>query len=64
MVDKLVEEYKEIAEEVKIIGKNKDKCSSCIWYIALFPILCTIKIGITTYFVYGKYINHNKKKYF
>ena len=36
LVDKLVEECNEIAEEVKIVGKNEDKCSSCILYIVLF----------------------------
>ena len=36
LVDKLVEECNEIAEEVKIVGRNEDKCSSCILYIVLF----------------------------
>ena len=31
-----MEECNEIAEEVKIVGKNEDKCSSCILYIVLF----------------------------
>ena len=30
LVDKLVEESNEIVEEVKIVGENEDKCSSCI----------------------------------
>ena len=35
-----------IIEEVKIAGKNKDKCSSCILYIVLFSIFFTISMGI------------------
>ena len=31
-----MEERNETAEEVKIVGKNEDKCSSCILYIVLF----------------------------
>ena len=50
-----------IIEEVKIAGKNKDKCSSCILYIVLFSIFFTISIGIDVYFIYCKYINHNKE---
>ena len=50
-----------IFEEVEITGKNKDKCSSCILYIVLFSIFFTISIGIATYFVYYKYMNHNKE---
>ena len=70
MEDKLVEECNEIADEVKIVGKNEDKCSSCIaiyiiivlqYYIVLFSIFVTINVGITTYFTYYKYINHNKE---
>ena len=30
-------------------------------YIVLFSIIFTINIGIATYFVYYKYMNHNKK---
>ena len=61
LVDKLVEECNEIAEEVKIVGKNEDKCSSCILYIVLFSIFFTISIGIDVYFIYCKYMNHNKE---
>ena len=50
-----------IIEEVKIVGKNEDKCSSCILYIVLFSIFFTISIGIATYFAYYKYMNHNKE---
>ena len=61
LVDKLVEECDEIVEEVKIVGKNGDKCSSYILYIVLFSIFFTISIGIGVYFVYYKYMNHNKE---
>ena len=50
-----------IIEEVKIAGKNKDKCSSCILYIVLFSIFFTISNGIDVYFIYCKYMNHNKE---
>ena len=53
MVDKLIEECNEnIDEEVKILDKSEDKCSSCILYIVLFSILFTINVGIGAYFVY------------
>ena len=53
LVDKLVEECNEnIVEEVKILDKSEDKCSSCILYIVLFSILFTINVGIGAYFVY------------
>ena len=57
---KLVEECTENVEEAKIteitLTKNIHKSSSCT--------LCTFftnNIGIATYFVYYKYMNHNKK---
>ena len=63
LVDKLVEEWTETVEEVKIANKNeyKDKCSSCILYIMLFSIFFAINIGSGAYFVYYKYINCNKE---
>ena len=61
LVDKLVEECTENIEEVKIISENKNKCSSCIFYIVLFSIIFIINIGIPTYFVYYKYMNHTKE---
>ena len=64
LIDKLIEECNEnIDEEVKILDKNEDKCSSCISYIALFPVFFTINIGIATYFVYYKYINNNDENF-
>ena len=50
-----------IIEKVKIAGKNKDKCSSGILYIVLFSIFFTISIEIGVYFIYCKYMNHNKE---
>ena len=65
LVNKLVEECTENVEEAKIIEttltENIHKCSSCTLYIVLFSIIFTINIGIATYFVYYKYMNHNKK---
>ena len=53
LVDKFIEECNEnIDEEVKILDKSEDKCSSCILYIVLFSILFTINVGIGAYFVY------------
>ena len=59
----MTEEFTEMIDEVKIASENehKNKCSSNILYIALFSIIFTINIGIATYFVYYKYLNHNKK---
>ena len=34
---------------------------SCVLYIVLFSIIFTINIGIATYFVYYKSMNHNKE---
>ena len=61
LVDKLVEECNQIVEEVKIVGKNEDKYSSCILYVVLFSIFFTINVAIVTYFAYYKYMSHNKE---
>ena len=63
MVDKLVEECNENIEETSLVKINSAKCksNSCILYIVLFSIFFTINIEIATYFVYYKYINHNKE---
>ena len=63
LVDKLIEECNENIEETSLIKINSTKCksNSCILYIVLFSIFFTIKIGIATYFVYYKYINHNEE---
>ena len=34
---------------------------SCVLYIVLFSKIFTINIGIATYFVYYKNMNHNKE---
>ena len=62
LVDKFVDECDEtIDEEVKILDKNESKCSSCILYIVLFSMFFTINVGIAAYFVYCKYIIHDKE---
>ena len=67
LVDKLVEECTENIEETRLVEKtlseikHKHKCSSCTVYIVLFFIILAINIGIGIYFVYYKYINHNKE---
>ena len=59
LVDKLVEECTENAEEEKLAkitlaeDKNKHKCSSCTLYFVLLSIIFTINVGIGTYFVYS-----------
>ena len=62
-LDKLIEECNENIEETSLIKINSTKCksNSCILYIVLFSIFFTINIGIATYFVYYKYIDHNKE---
>ena len=63
LVDKLIEECNDNIEETSLINSTKCKSNSCILYIVLFSILFTINIGIATYFIYYKYINHNKKMF-
>ena len=60
MIDKLIEECKENIKETSLINSTKCESNSCILHTMLFSILFTINIGITTYFIYYKYINHNK----
>ena len=54
LVDKLVDECTETAEEVKLAeNQNSCKCSSCTVYIVLFWIFFTINVGgIGAYFIY------------
>ena len=63
MADKLTEEFTENIDEVKIASKNKHKSknSSCTLYIVLFSIIFAINIVIVAYFVYYKYMNHDKE---
>ena len=58
LADKLLEEYTENIDEVKIASENehKDKCSSCILYIVLLSIIFAIDIGIDAYFVWVFFI--------
>ena len=59
LVDKLVEEWTDTAEEAKLAkitlaeNENKYKCSSCTLYIVLFSIIFTIDVGIGAYFLYS-----------
>ena len=66
LVDKFIEEYNQNIEETSLIKINSTKCksNSCILHILLFSIVFTINIGIVTYFVYYKYLNHNKENVF
>ena len=61
MVHKLVDKSTENIDEVKTaevtLTENMRKCSSCILYIVLF---FTTNVGISTYFVYYKYMNRKK----
>ena len=64
--NKLVEECTENIVEVKIVRmvlfERENYCkSSCTIYIVLIVIVFTISIGISTYFIYYKYMNHYKK---
>ena len=63
IVDKLIDEYTETIEEVKLANitlielhsfenENKYKYNSCIVYIVLMLVVCTIFTGITVYLVY------------
>ena len=63
LIDKLIEECNENIEESSLIKINSAKCksNSCILYIMLFLMFFTINIGIATYFVHYKYINHNEE---
>ena len=71
LIDELVEECTENVEEAKIPGitlfecnsvEHKNKCkSSCTIYAVLIVIAFSICIGIGSYFVYYKYINHSRK---
>ena len=67
LVDKLVEECTETDEEVKLAkitlaeDENKHKCSSCTLHIVLFSVIFAINAGISTYFLYYKYMNCDKK---
>ena len=67
LVDKLAEECTENVEEVKLAkitlaeDENKHKCSSCTLHIVLFSVIFAINAGISTFFLYYKYMNCDKK---
>ena len=58
IIDKLVGEFTENVEEVKVAkialaeDESKQKRSSCTLYIVLFSITFTVNIGIGSYFLY------------
>ena len=58
LVDKLVNEFAETVEEVKLAkitlaeNENSYKCSSCTVYIVLMIVVFIICTGISAYFVY------------
>ena len=66
LVDKLFEECTENIDEVKIaemvlFARRNDCKSSCTISVVLIVIVFTISIGIGTYLIYYKYMNHDKK---
>ena len=66
LVDKLVEECNENIDEAKLTKKALfEHKNDCVCYYTAFIVLAlfvlTICIGISTYFVYYKYMNHNKE---
>ena len=66
LVDKLVEECNENIDDAKLteiaLFEHKNECV-CYYtvFIVLGVIVLTICIGISTYFVYYKYMNRNKE---
>ena len=65
LVNKLVEECIKSIDEVEIteITQAENKSSSCTLHIVLFQIFFTLSIGISTYFVYYKYMSRIKKMF-
>ena len=67
LVDKLVEKCNESINKTRLVektlaeNKHENECSSCTLYIVLFSLSFAINNGIGTYFVYFKYISHNKE---
>ena len=65
LVDKLVEECNENIDEAKLtetaLFEHKNECV-CYYtvFVVLGVIVLTICIGISTYFIYYKYMNRNK----
>ena len=57
-------------DEVKIakitLAEHENECeneskSSCTMYLVVLSMIFTTNIGVATYFVYYKYLNHDKK---
>ena len=65
LADKPIEECTENIKETNLVKINSRKCkhNSCVLYIVLLSLIITINIGIAVYFVYYKYINHNKQNF-
>ena len=71
LIDSLAEECTENVEEVNLAkinstelhsAEDENKCnSSCTIYVILIAIIFTMCVGIGTYFVQYKYMNHDKK---
>ena len=67
LAHKLIDECTETVDEVKLtkitLAENESnyKHKFCILYIVLFSTLFIINVGIGAYFVYYKYMNHNKR---
>ena len=61
LVDKLIGECNGNIKETSLIKSTRCKINSCLLYIVLFSIFFIINIGIATYFICYKYINHNKE---
>ena len=61
--DKCQCECKELMDKGILVKTDLTKCksNSCILYIVLFSIFFTTDIGVATYFVYYRYINHNEE---
>ena len=69
LADKLVEECAENVDEVKLAGMALFGCENeckllCIFHAVLIAIVFTISIAIGAYFIYYKYIIHDKKRCF
>ena len=68
LVDQLVEECNENIDEAKLteiaLFEHKNECA-CYYtvFIVLSVIVLTICIGISTYFVYYKYMKRNKENF-
>ena len=67
LFEKLIEECTKNIDEISLVKKktldkneNEDKYRSYVIYKVLFFIFVIIIIVIGIYFVYQKYVNHNK----